>query len=89
MELQLVKETSHKNWPKLLAESLPEEAKSYNPSSSKVKRDWDKIEKDLEREIAKEGDPLNEMFKQIYSQGDENTRKAMIKSFQTSGGTVL
>jgi suppressor of G2 allele of SKP1 len=89
MELQLAKATTHKNWPKLLSEEILEEAKTYNPSSAKVKRDWDKIEKDLEKEIAKEGDPLNEMFKQIYSQGDENTRKAMIKSFQTSGGPVL
>lgn len=28
-------------------------------------------------------------FKQIFSQGDEEKRKAMMKSFQTSGGTVL
>ena len=28
-------------------------------------------------------------FKQIYGQGDPEKRKAMMKSFQTSGGTVL
>ena len=32
---------------------------------------------------------MNDLFKQIFANGDENTRKAMIKSFQTSGGTVL
>jgi suppressor of G2 allele of SKP1 len=28
-------------------------------------------------------------FKEIFNNGDEEKRKAMIKSFQTSGGTVL
>lgn len=58
-----MKKEKNKNWPKLNAEHIMEEPKSFNPSSSKIKRDWDKIEKDLEKEISKEGDPLNEMFK--------------------------
>lgn len=67
-------------------------APSY-PSSSKVKRDWDAIDKEIERETENEkpeGDAaLNGLFKQIYGRSDEATKRAMIKSYQTSGGTVL
>lgn len=34
-------------------------------------------------------DPMKGIFKQIYDASDEDTKRAMIKSFQTSGGTVL
>ncbi|CAD8049169.1 unnamed protein product [Paramecium primaurelia] len=69
------------------------EQASY-PTSSKKKKDWSKIDKEIEEDINKHKeeygeDPLNSLFKQIYQNGDENTRRAMIKSMQTSGGTVL
>lgn len=63
------------------------------PTSSKKKKDWSKVDQDIEKEMNKEkpeGDAaLNDMFKQIYGRADEATRRAMIKSYQTSGGTVL
>ena len=34
-------------------------------------------------------DPSMAFFKQIYQNADPEKRKAMMKSFQTSGGTVL
>jgi len=42
------------------------------PSSSKNKKDWSKIDMEIEDDIVKnkdeygEGDPLNGLFKQIY-----------------------
>ena len=56
-------------------------------------RDWDKIEKELENQEKEEkpegDDAMNKLFQTIYSSADEDTKRAMIKSYQTSGGTVL
>ena len=103
IELKLKKAVENVNWmgiekggeSKLLATAAnytTEQKPSY-PSSSKNKKNWDQIDKDVTKEMANEkpeGDAaLNTLFKQIYDRGDEETRRAMIKSYQTSGGTVL
>lgn len=36
-----------------------------------------------------DADPLGAFFKKIFAQGDEDTRRAMMKSFVESNGTVL
>jgi len=63
-------------------------------SSSKPKRvDWDKLEAQVKKEEKEEkldGDAaLNKFFREIYQDADEDTRRAMKKSFVESNGTVL
>ncbi|CAL8091059.1 unnamed protein product [Calicophoron daubneyi] len=62
-------------------------AHSY-PSSCKKAHDWDKLEKEA-AEMEDDRDPLNKLFQNIYADGSDETRRAMIKSFTESGGTVL
>ncbi|XP_030448888.1 protein SGT1 homolog isoform X1 [Syzygium oleosum] len=69
---------------------------SQRPSypSSKPKRvDWDKLEAQVKKEEKEEkldGDAaLNRFFQDIYKDADEDTRRAMRKSFVESNGTVL
>lgn len=61
--------------------------------SSKSKTDWDKLEAQVKKEEKDEkldGDAaLNKFFRDIYSDADEDTRRAMRKSFVESNGTVL
>lgn len=55
------------------------------PKPYSSNRNWDQIDRDIEKELASEkpeGDQaLNGLFRQIYERSDENTRRAMMKSF--------
>ena len=75
-------------WVFLLYE-IPAAADAHNvvhkyPTSSHISRDWDKIAKDIEKdeeENAKGEAALNSLFQKIYEGGDDDTKKAMNKSF--------
>ncbi|XP_018048272.1 PREDICTED: protein SGT1 homolog [Atta colombica] len=68
------------------------EASKY-PSSCKKSKDWNKVEKEIERQEAAEeteGEAaVNALFQKIYGNGSDEVRRAMNKSFIESGGTVL
>lgn len=63
------------------------------PSSKQRGVDWDKLEAEVKKEEKEEkldGDAaLNKFFQDIYRDADEDTKRAMQKSFLESNGTVL
>lgn len=63
------------------------------PTSHKVKKNWDQIlleeEKKIEEGKENSGDNTLKFFQEIYKNADEDSRRAMMKSFATSNGTVL
>ncbi|XP_036312390.1 protein SGT1 homolog [Pipistrellus kuhlii] len=69
------------------------DVKNLYPSSSLYTRNWDKLVgeiKEEEKNEKLEGDAaLNKLFQQIYSDGSDEVKRAMNKSFMESGGTVL
>lgn len=91
IELTLKKKVKNVEWPSLeqsnasakpIGVSQPE--KKVDPRkypSSKGSVNWDALESDIKKEKEEEGDPLTKLFQQIYHGADEDTRRAMIKSF--------
>ncbi|GFZ01462.1 phosphatase-like protein [Actinidia rufa] len=72
--------------------SLGSQRPTY-PSSKPRTKDWDKLEAQVKKEEKEEkldGDAaLNKLFGDIYKNADEDMRRAMVKSFVESNGTVL
>ncbi|KAJ7103553.1 SGS domain-containing protein [Mycena belliarum] len=92
-------------WGGLIGDSPDPLANSAAPSSSisttsvKPKKNWEGITTEIltsEKEKSTEEDPnvggdstLNSFFQKIFGDADEDTKRAMMKSYQESGGTTL
>jgi len=59
------------------------------PSSGKKQVDWDNVVKEIAEDKAEGEEALNKVFQDIFGNGTDEQKKAMIKSFTESGGTVL
>jgi suppressor of G2 allele of SKP1 len=96
VELKLKKQEAGIVWDILSKEQAsekPKEARPVYPSSNPNKKNWEEVDKNCKKDLAtekdEENDAMNSLLKKIYSGADEETRRAMIKSYQTSNGTVL
>jgi len=88
LEIKLKKADTTLNWGGIetgAATPQPATQQASYPSSNKKAKNWDAIDKEIDRDLNKEkpeGDAaMNDLFKQIYGRSDPETRRAMIKSY--------
>lgn len=91
IEIKLKKKSVGIKWGMLEGEDVIPQTISAPWTSNKPK-DWSALDKELSTEEPEkpEGEQaLNALFQQIYGDADENSRRAMMKSFVESNGTCL
>jgi len=71
------------------SESKSSTTRPPQTSHAKPKKDWDELEHEVEKEDEASKKDIGAFFRELYKNADEKTRLAMLKSFQTSNGTVL
>jgi len=97
IEIKL-KKANQSKW-KTLEDTGDNNVKPWDPTTTSTtsnsapkisKKNWDQIAKEVDQEKNIDGeDGLNKLFKDIYGNATDEQRRAMVKSFTESGGTVL
>jgi suppressor of G2 allele of SKP1 len=67
--------------------TVKENAPAYPTSSRNGAKNWDKLAKEVDDEP--EGDETAAFFKNLYGGASDEVKRAMMKSYQESNGTVL
>jgi suppressor of G2 allele of SKP1 len=74
----------------LSGKTSQDSAPAYPTSSKSGAKNWDKLaSEDLDDKDDIEGDETSHFFKKLYSGATAEQQRAMMKSYQESGGTVL
>uniref|UniRef100_A0A1I7U771 SGT1 n=1 Tax=Caenorhabditis tropicalis TaxID=1561998 RepID=A0A1I7U771_9PELO len=102
IEVRLPKAARYERWNSLLSDGqggsvcapiTPLYPIPATTSTTSVKKNWDAIEKQAikdEEDEKLEGDAaVNKMFRKIYDDANDDVRRAMMKSYSESNGTVL
>jgi len=93
-----------KNWDKIVNSYSKSSATKKSSANTSANDDGDESD-DSGKDVAKkntgkenddyvdfedeDGDDVNKFFKQLYKGASDDTRRAMVKSYQESGGTAL
>ncbi|KAJ2797217.1 Cochaperone protein, partial [Coemansia guatemalensis] len=92
IEIRMKKAVPGQRWEHL---EVPDEEQAKNKAAglgtSRKGVSWDSIAADAEREtkLKPSEQNVNELFQSIYKDADEDTRRAMMKSYIESNGTSL
>lgn len=94
VDIQFIMDGSHGQMENQHSKEDTKKKEQTQPSQSGgalpkfTKKNWDKIVKEVEEEEKKEGD-VNTFFQSVYAGADDDAKRAMMKSFYESAGTVL
>ena len=65
----------------VVVEPVPSQAPLSYPSSAKQKHNWDALDKEASEALSKEKESIDAFFQKIYANANEDTKRAMMKSF--------